>query len=88
MFWDREEDDLNFCVHWEGLHPYSDFLHQLQRRLILQIQLSQYILVWTDEYNLKRFMGSDFFLIKGALCFTVTLKVLFIITFFRSLLGR
>lgn len=50
------------------------------------MQISKYILVQTDELNLKHFMGSDFFLIKRPLYFIVTLKVLFIITFFRSLL--
>ena len=68
--------------------PYSDFLHRLQRGLILHMQISKYILVQTDEYNLRHFMGSDFFLIKGALYFIVTLKVLFIITFFKSLLRK
>lgn len=85
--------DTTFAIYPGGIWvsyagPHSNFLHQLQRALILQMLLSWYILIQTDEYNLKHFMGSDFFLIKVALCFTVTLKVLFIITFFRSPLGK
>lgn len=49
--------------------------------------MSKYILIQADGYNLKHFTESGFFLIKGALSFLITLKTLFAVKLFRSLLG-